>query len=183
MAAKIEAKQSFSSLVSIDPYKNNYFSDINSFLRENPSAHYEKTQYVISFINTKSFITSQLDINKNIPDEDIADVIESKVYEELALDVSIEYIIKYIEFSNNSDEDSRSFHVFVVESNKLEEQFSKVVEQIKYIDQIIPLPLLIQGLYTNKIIDESGIHAFLYLQENDAFLLYIMKQSMFTQNL
>ncbi|NOQ30724.1 MAG: hypothetical protein GQ570_06345 [Helicobacteraceae bacterium] len=170
MKKEDSTESNFSNVISIDPYEKSYCNESNSFLKKNDSPAYSADQYAISYLNTKNFITTQLEINKNIADEDIVDVIENRVYEELALDMAVEYNISYIESKTYIDENSKLFHVFVADPVVVEETFKDVVTAIKYIDIIIPSPLLLRSLYDEKIIDETGIHTFIYLQNGDAFL-------------
>jgi hypothetical protein len=175
--------QSFSSVLSINPYNESYYKGVSNRLTPEESPAYAKDQFAISFLNTKSFITATVDISKNIPEEDVYDALENKVYEELALDMAVEYHVQYIEASQ-TDENNRYYHVFVVDPLTLEEEFAKPIEQVKYIDQIVPVPLLLKSLYQREIIDDSGVHAFLYFQENDAFFtLYHDQEFTYTKSL
>lgn len=108
-------KHSFSSVLSVNPYKGTYVSSISNFLNRVTSPTYDKEQYVISYLNTKSFINSHISVSRNIPDEDLYDAIYNKAYEELGLDQAIMYEIEYIETFNNLDEENRSFHVFIID--------------------------------------------------------------------
>jgi hypothetical protein len=176
-------KQTFSSVLSINPYNDSYYTGVSNRLAPEESPAYAKEQYAISFLNTKSFITTTVDISKNIPEDDVYDALENKVYEELALDMAVEYQIQYIEASQ-TDENNRFYHVFVVDPLTMEEEFSASVEKVKYIDQIVPVPLLLKTLYQREIIDEGGVHAFLYFQENDAFFtLYNDQDFIYTKSL
>ena len=175
---------SFSSVISVNPYNNSSLSGISSFLNNETSPEFKKDQYAISFLNTKSFINAKIDISKNIPEEDLYDAINNKVYDELALDQALTYQIKYIETFDNLDEDNRHFHVFVVDPSTLKETFSTFVDKIKYIDIIIPVPLLIKSLYSKDIIQDGGMHCFIYFQENDAFVtLYNEKEFIYTKSI
>jgi len=69
-------QHSYSSVISINPYKNTYLSGISSYLSETSSPEFSKEQFVISYLNNKDFITSQIAISKNIPDEDLFDAIK-----------------------------------------------------------------------------------------------------------
>jgi len=162
-------QQAYSTIVSANPYKGDYYGESFSVLSKTFSPSFAKEQYAISFLNTKGFISTLIGISKNIPENDVYDALENKVYEELALDMAIEYHIHYIEAIHKSTEGDRFFHVFVVDPLTLEEEYAQVVESIKYIDQIIPVPLLLKSLYTKELIDSSEIHTFIYFQENDAF--------------
>jgi len=177
-------QHSFSSVLSVNPYKDTYFSSISSFITEAKSPEFSKNQFVISYINTKDFITAQIEISKNIPDEDVYDAINNKAYDELALDQAVEYKIQYIETFNNLDEENRHFHIFIVDPLDLTTTFEKAVEKVKYLDIITPAPLLLKSLYAKEIIDSSGVHCFVYFQENDASLtIYGNKEFIYTKSL
>jgi len=177
-------QHSFSSVLSVNPYKETYFNGISSFITETTTPEFSKDQFVISYISTKEFINAQIEISKNIPEEDLFDAINNKAYDELALDQAVEYKIQYIETFNTLDEENRYFHVFIVDPLDITNTFLKVVEKVKYIDVIIPSPLLIKSLYAKELIDSNGVHCFIYIQENDAFLtIYGNKEFIYTKSL
>jgi len=177
-------QHSFSSVLSVNPYKETYFNGVSSFITESKDPEFAKEQFVISYLNTKEFITAQIEISKNIADEDLYDAINNKAYDELALDQAVEYNINYIETFNNLDENNRHFHLFIVDPLDLTTTFEKVVEKIKYLDVIIPEPLLFKSLYAKEIIESSGVHCFIYFQENDASLtIYNNKEFIYTKSL
>jgi len=178
------SQHSFSSVLSVNPYQDTYFTGVSSFISKVKNPAFAKDQFVLSYLNTKDFITAQIEISKNIPEEDIYDAINSKAYDELALDQAVEYKIQYIETFNRLDEDNRHFHVFIVDPLDITTTFEKVVEKVKYIDVITPVPLLIKSLYAKEIIENDGIHCFVYFQENDAFLtIYGNKDFIYTKSL
>ncbi len=177
-------QNSFSSVISVNPYKDTYFNGVSSFLSETTKPEFMKDQYAISYLNTNSFINSQIAISKNIPEEDLQDAISNKVYDDLGLDQAVEYKVQFIESFSNLDEDNRYFHVFVVDPLTIAETFQTVVEKIKYLDVIIPAPLLIKSLYAKEIIESNDVHCFIYFQENDAFLaIYGDKEFIYTKSL
>src|SRR3990167_1500758 len=177
-------QHSFSSVLSINPYKNTYVSAVATSLNVTTSPTYSKEQYVISYLNTKSFINSHIVISKNIPDEDLYDAIYNKAYDELGLDQAIMYQIEYIETYNSLDQDNRSFHVFIIDPLLVNDVFKNAVEKIKYIDYIIPSPLLLKSLYSREIIQDSGVHCFIYFQENDTFItIYNNKEFVYTKSI
>jgi len=178
------SNHSFSSVLSVNPYKETYYNGISSFIAEEQSPSFAKDQFVISYLNTRDFITAHIEISKNIPQEDLADAINNKAYDELALDQAVEYKIQYIETFNNLDEENRHFHLFIVDPLDITNTFENVIDKIKYVDVIIPVPLLIKSLYVKEIIESSGVHCFIYLQENDASLtLYRDKEFIYTKSL
>ena len=159
-----QEQHSFSSVISINPYKYTYINGISSFLTQEKEAEFSKDQFAISYLNTKEFINAQIEISKNIPEEDLYDAINSKAYDELALDQAVEYQIQYIEIFSNLDEENRHFHVFIVDPLDVTQTFAPVIDQVKYIDIVIPVPLLLQSLYTKEIIDDNGVHCFIYFK-------------------
>ena len=57
-----------------------------------------------------------------------------------------------IEVFNNKSYENRHFQVFIAEPSTIEKTYKDAVEKLKYIDIIIPTPLLIKSLYTKEII-------------------------------
>ncbi len=179
-----KTQHSFSNVLSINPYNRTYINSASSFLNIDNSPVYSKDQFAISYLNTREFINTQIEISKNIPDEDVFDAINSKAYDELALDNAIEYQIQYIETFNNLDENNRHFHIFVVDPLDINQTFFNTVERVKYLDIIIPAPLLLRSLYSKEIIDSTGVHCFIYFQENDAFItIYGDKEFIYTKSI
>ncbi|WP_324170796.1 hypothetical protein [Sulfurimonas sp.] len=179
-----KTEDSFSSVISVNPYKDTYLSGVSSFLSSTETAQFSKEQYAISYLNTKDFINSQISISKNIPDEDLHDAISNKIYDELALDQAVTYQIQFIETFNSLDEDNRNFHVFVIDPLTIAETFETTVEKIKYLDVIVPSPLLLKSLYAKEIVETSGVHCYIYFQENDAFItVYNEKEFLYTKSI
>jgi len=179
-----EKQHTFSTVISANPYRGDYYVGTLNTLAESKSPSFSKDQYAVSFLNTKSFISTVVSVSKNIPDDDIYDALETKVYDELALDMAVEYQIRYIEAFHQGGENERHFHVFVVDPLNLEEEYTQVVDSIKYIDEIVPVPLILKSLYTKNLITSSDIHCFIYFQENDAFfVLYNEQEFMYAKSL
>ena len=177
-------KQTFTSVLSINPYKETYFLGSAGSLEKVKSIGFSKTQYTMSYLNTNDFLTALIGVSKNIPDEDLAFAIENKVYEELALDMAVEYSIQFIESGHQLDDKERYFHIFIVDPLTMDETFETTVEQIKYLDQIVPVPLLIKGLYEREIVTDVGVHCYIYFQDNDAFFtIYNDQEFVYTKSL
>ena len=180
----MKQKQAFSGTISANPYNNTYYSGTTTQIKVADKPKYEKEQYALSYLKTQDFITTQIAVSKNIPEDDVGDAIESQVYEELGLDMAIEYQINFVESADTAEDGNKNYHVFVVDPLSLNESFTNVTEQIKYIDNIIPAPLLLRTLYKKEIIEESGTHCFIYFQSDDAFLtLYKDREFLYTKSL
>ncbi len=174
----------FTSVLSINPYKETFFVGSSGKLEQVKSISFSKTQYTMSYLNTHDFLTALIGVSKNIPDEDLAFAIENKVYEELALDMAIEYNVQFIESGHQLDEKERYFHVFIVDPLTMDETFETTVDKVKYIDQIVPVPLLLKGLYQRDIVTEVGVHCYIYFQDNDAFFtIYNDQEFVYTKTL
>lgn len=171
-------QQSFSSTLSINPYKNSYFSEISNFLSQNKSPFYSKEQFVISYLNTKSFISSFISLSKNIPEADLYDALYNKAYEELALDQALMYQMQYVETFNKLDDDNRNFYVFMIDPKIVGDTFKNVVDQVKYLDYILPSALLYRSLYTAEILrEDDSTHCFVYFQEDETSITIYNKQN------
>ena len=182
----MSSKQSFSSTLSVDPYNQSYYAVVDGVLAQVEDPHYSKEQFVLSYINTKDFITANLAVSRNIPDEDLPDAITNQAYDELALDQAIEYEIQFIESFTEleSDAQNRHFHIFIVNPLELKERLEPVIETIKYIDELTPLPLLLGALYKKEILQPKSVDCFIYIQENDAFLtIYTGGEFLYTKSL
>jgi len=179
-----KSQNPFSSIISVNPYNDSYLTGISSILTHTKTPQFSKEQFAISYINTRDFITSQIEITKNISDEDLYDVINNRVYDEFALDQAVEYQIQYVETFNSLDTENRHFHVFVVDPLTITETFENVVHKIKYIDKIIPSPLLIKSLYVKELIESNGVHCYIYFQEHDTFVtIYNEKEFLYTKSI
>lgn len=163
-------KGGFINSISINPYTKLFYVNQNNFLQKKSACNYTKQQICISTLATQDYITTQLSISRNIEDEDLYDAIYTKVYDELALDQAITYEIRYIEIFDILDDKNRNFHIFIVNPDNIIDSFKNAVEQIKYIDYIIPTPLLFKMLYNKKIVSNVAIQAYLYFLHNDAFI-------------
>jgi len=177
-------KHSFTSVISINPYDNSYICEASGFLTQTIAPSFSKDQYAISYLNTKGFITSQISISKNIPEEDVYDALFSKAYDDLSLDQAIEYQIQFVENFHSLDNENRNFHVFIIDPDSTKEIFSKTIDAISYIDYIIPAPLLLKSLYTRDIIQNNGVHCFIYFEKDDTFItVYSDKEFIYTKSI
>jgi len=159
-----------SNIVSVIPDNKSYVNSVSNVLQVNDVIKFDKKQFSISYLNSKDFISSYIEISANIPEEDVEDAIYNKAYDELALDQAIEYQINFIEIFNINSEENRKFQVFIADPKIINKQFNEVVEKINYIDVIIPNPLLLKSLYSKGILQNNNTECFIYIQENDAFL-------------
>ncbi|MDD3323889.1 MAG: hypothetical protein PHN38_02025 [Sulfurospirillaceae bacterium] len=167
--AKNENKRFSSEIVSIDPSSLNSYLYVKNEIKLQKLEKSNRDSFFVSYIKSRDLITSAVDISRNIPDSDIKDAIEIKVYDELALDSSMSYTITYIE-TESKDPKNRSFSVFVTDSALISNKLAPIRDKIRYIDYVTATPFLIKSLYRKNIIEPEGVHCYVYFQKDDAFI-------------
>lgn len=170
-------KEKFEKIVTINPYSGEDYRLQNGELSRLQKLSFDSSTYYASLLYPKDFITATVELSTNIDSADIADAIEIKAYEELGLDQSVEYKIQYVEELFVAEKDARVYNIFVTEPQTVEELFADKVDKTKYIDNIVPAPLLFKQIYKKEIVQPSGVHCFLYFTKKDAFVVYFQDGS------
>jgi len=140
-------------------FKNDKFSPLKKLT-------YNTENFITSYISNRDLITTSVSISRSIPEEDIEDILDIKAYEELGLDQASNYIISSYEVQNAGEE--RQYHIFVAEPENLDSLYLPIKQQTKYIDLILPSPLLYKALYTKEILQDNNTHCFVYFTQHDA---------------
>lgn len=166
---KPEDKRYSSEIVSIDPLSLVSYSYSKNEIKLHKLEKSDKNSFFISYIQTRDVISATIDISRNIPDSDLKDAIEIKVYDELALDSSIEYAITYLE-TDSKDSKNRSYNVFIIDLGLVTARLTPIKDKTHYIDYVTTAPFLIKSLYKKNFIEPDGTHCFVYFQKTDAFL-------------
>ncbi len=158
------------NILSVNTYQSTYYLFQNNALTQLKKPKFEKKNLTVSSLASKDFISTLIEVSTNVPEEDLQDTIEIKTYEDLGLDQEIEYIIRFTEAPEMRTQDTRFFHVFVTEASVIFETFADTVDEIKFIDYIIPRPILIKSLYKRNIVASAGVQGYLYFFKEDAFI-------------
>lgn len=166
---KPEDKRYSSEIVSIDPLSLVSYAYSKNEIKLHKLEKSNKNSFFISYIQTRDVISSTIDISRNIPDSDLKDAIEIKVYDELALDSSIEYAITYLE-TDSKDSKNRSYNVFIIDLGIVTTKLAPIKDKTHYIDYVTTAPFLIKSLYRKNFLEPEGTHCFVYFQKTDAFL-------------
>ncbi len=167
--AEKSGKQSFSEIISIDPVSLQSYKYAKNEIQPLKLEKSNKNSFFISYIQSKDVISATIDISRNIPDSDLKNAIEIKVYDELGLDSAVEYTITYLETETN-DTKNRVFNVFVIDASLVSSQLSEIRKKTSYIDYVTTAPFLISSLYKKALLESEGTDCFVYFQKNDAFL-------------
>ena len=157
------------NFLTLNPYSagENYLFK-NDVFQPASTLSYDSSNFVISYVSNKDIMIATVDISRNVPLEDIPGVLDIKVYEELGLDPTNTYITSSLEVESSSEE--RRFHIFVVETSYLDALYLPVKQETKYIDLIIPAPLLFKPLYQKEMLNDTKAHAFVYFSKQDSFI-------------
>lgn len=163
-----KSQSSVKNIMTVNAYADKYYLYKNDGFQSLNKLTYNTSNFIVSYLSNKDMINTTVYISKSIPEEDIADILDIKAYEELGLDQASDYIISSIEVDNAGEE--REFHIFVAEPDVLNELYLPIKHQTKYLDLVMPAPLLYKALYRKEILDDNGTHCFIYFTKQDAFV-------------
>lgn len=158
----------YKNIITVNPYINSYYEYKNQEFKNFEKLTYNDKNFVIAYATNKDMIIASLDIGYDIDEDEIEEHLEMKAYEELGLDEEKEYNIKYEK--SNDDELSHIYTLFISETDLIESRFEPVAEETKYIDLVIPAPLLYRTLYNNNILENKNAHCYIYFTMQDAFV-------------
>jgi hypothetical protein len=158
----------YKNIITINPYSDIYYEFKNQELKKLDDLTYNDKNFIVSYATNKDMIIASLDVGEGIDEDELEETLEIQAYEELGLDEELEYTIKYQK--QDSDELSTIYNLFITEMEVLEDKLAPVVDETKYIDLLIPAPLLYKTLYSNNILENKNAHCYIYFTMNDAFV-------------
>jgi len=171
MFLKKSASQSaVKNIVTLNAYTDKKYIFKGDTFQPLSKLSYNTSNFITSYISNKDLISTTVNISRSIPNEDVADILDIKAYEELGLDQATNYVISSTEVETSGEE--RQFHIFVAQPEALDELFLPIKQQTKYLDLILPAPLLYKALYRKEILQDSGTHCFIYFTKFDAFVTF-----------
>ncbi|SFV51920.1 FIG00470756: hypothetical protein [hydrothermal vent metagenome] len=163
---KKSSKSTVKNIVTLDIYGDKSYRFKEDSFQPLKKLTYNTSNFITSYVSNKDIITTKVTISRSIPEEDIADILDIKAYEELGLDQAKSYTVSFYEEKDAGEE--RAFHLFVAEPEILDEYYLPIKQQTKYVDLIIPAPLLYKALYTKEILQDNNTHCFVYFTQHDA---------------
>jgi hypothetical protein len=167
---KNSSSSSIKNIVTFNAYGDKKYIFKSDSYKSLDKFSYNTSNFIASYISNKDLISTTVYLSRSIPNEDIADILDIKAYEELGLDQAANYTISSIEVENSGEE--REYHIFVAKPEVLDELFLPVKAQTKYIDLITPAPLLYKAIYKKEILQGNGTHCFVYFTHHDAFITF-----------
>jgi hypothetical protein len=165
-----ESKSTIKNIVTLNAYTNKTYIFKSDAFQPLKKLRYNTSNFITSYVGNRDMINTTIQLSRNIPEEDIDDILEIKAYEELGLDQASNYIIS--SFESESEGEEREFHLFVAEPEVLDKLYLPIKQETKYLDLIIPAPLLYKALYKKEILNDSGTHCFVYFTKQDAFVTF-----------
>jgi len=167
---KKKATKKAKTIISVDNYMQSSYALRGTTLSPHQKLALKSNFFFVTYLANKDMIIAPIEIGSGISEEDLDGALENRAYEELGLDPTVEYMIRYLEIAHSGD--GRLFQLFVIEQERYTEIFSTLRKQVKYIDLIIPAPLLYKSLYELELVDRKGVHCYLYFTKYDTFLTF-----------
>ena len=167
---KSSSQSAIKNIVTLNAYTDKKYIFKGDTYQPLNKLSYNTSNFITSYISNKDLISTTVSISRSIPNEDIADILDIKAYEELGLDQATNYVISSTEVESSGEE--REYHIFVAQPEVLDDLYLPVKEQTKYLDLIIPAPLLYKSLYKKEILQDTGTHCFIYFTKYDAFVTF-----------
>lgn len=156
------------NIITVNAYTDKKYIFKNNVCEPLKKLSFSKSNFIASYVTNKNIINTSVKVSRSIGEEEIPDLLDIKAYEELGLDQANRYVISYMEIENQGDE--REYHIFVAQPDELDVLYVPIKEQTKFIDLIIPAPLLYKSLYTKEILKSNNTHCFVYFTMHDAFV-------------
>ncbi|RUM66894.1 MAG: hypothetical protein DSZ05_03590 [Sulfurospirillum sp.] len=156
------------SIITLDPYSHKSYRYEDNLITNEGLKKFDDKAFYISYVQTKDIISSTVDIEIGVSDEELDDAIEIKAYDELGLEVDKEYSIFHFQ-SNRNDGEFRVFNVIAIDTDVLNNIFGEL-KQIKYIDYITAAPFLVKSLYDRNLLKSDKTDCFVYFHKDDAFV-------------
>jgi len=165
-----KSKSDIKNIVILDAYSDKKYIFKGNKLEPLKKLSFNKSNFITSYVSNKDIITTTVHLSRSIPEEDIQDILDIKAYEDLGLDQASNYVISFEEVNTTAEE--REFHIFVAQPEILDSLFLPVKEQTKFLDLIIPAPLLYKTIYKREILQDNGVHCFVYFNMYDASVTF-----------
>ncbi len=142
--------------------------------------------FTVSRILYEDVVVYSFKIPSMQANEDLASLVEIKMYEDAGLDVNKSYKISYLVKKLDFDE-MCLVESFAIEIDAVKDQYQEVIKKAKYIDFLVLPFFAFTTFYTNKILTSKN-DIFVYIGDDEAFLCfykngqYISTKSMINLN-
>lgn len=124
---------------------------------------------LVSFLAIDDILTEAVDINRFLTGQDLFDAMELKLFDELALEPSIEYKICYVEHPEEiQNPETKKYNAFIATYPAIKQRLGLLEDE--YIDFVFAPQTVIKTLFTKNFLSDSVTFAFIYLYNDSAYL-------------
>ena len=163
-------KSTISSILTIDNYNGSVYKFKGNRAQRVSRLKRSASDSVVSYIANRDLIIEMIELSSSISSEHLADVITDKAYEELRLDTAIEYNVYPVKTAIKSQ--NSKYQTIIADVKDIKNSFSDIAKKVKYIDYLLPAPLLYKVLYNSNNLDSSSTDMFLYFGDYDTFVTF-----------
>jgi hypothetical protein len=123
---------------------------------------------VISFVPLEEITTETLEVSKFLAGHDLYDTLEMRLFDELALEPSLEYKICFDSLEERDSQETKKYNTFVATYPAIRQKMSGA--ECEYIDFIFMPQSTIKTLFGKNFLSDSSTFAFIYLYNDSAYL-------------
>lgn len=152
------------------PTTEKYYTYENGKLFAGQQSSFKQKQ-TISFIPLQDLLSESIEISSSLPQKDVADMLEMRLFEELSLEPTLDYKICYTQAKDGSQTQGKSkYEVFVGSYPAIEQRFTPALRDDGYIDFVFPAQSVIKSLFTNNFLRDDATYGFVHIHEGGAFV-------------
>ena len=129
-----------------------------------------KSNLSVGLINEREIISYSFDVEKGLKEEELADTVEIRMFQDAGLNHMIDYKIIYATRDSLLDAKSLSVTAFAVTASQFNAEFGPFRNHCNFIDTILPYATLPHALYAGEILEPKS----------DIFIYYREKETMFS---
>ena len=149
--------------------QTNYTYDGNKLVVNKSELHRHKQ--TISFIPLQDLLSESIEISSSLPQKDVADMLEMRLFEELSLEPTLDYKICYTSGKDGGQPHEKNrYEVFVASYPAIEQRFAQILKDDDYIDFIFPAQSVIKSLFTGNFLRDDATYGFVHIHEGSAFV-------------
>ena len=109
---KSSSNSTIKNIVTLNAYTDKKYIFKGDTYKPLKKLSYNTSNFITSYISNKDLISTTVHLSRSIPNEDIADILDIKAYEELGLDQATNYVISSTEVETSAEE--REYNIFVL---------------------------------------------------------------------
>lgn len=142
-----------------------------------------KSSLTVATMNDKEIISYSFDVEKGLKEEELADTVDIRMFQDAGLNHMIDYKIVYATRDSLLDAKSLSVTAFAVTPTQFTGEFGALRSRCNYIDTILPSSTLPHALYAGEIL-EAKSDIFIYFREKETtFSVFYEGRFVYSKNI